>query len=244
VVATTAALPQQSFEQLEADARMRQIRFVALDWPTAGFPPPPAPPDKQAAMLTRLAFAAAERPRGPSARRLRRLPADHFDHTAVALAAAPASGIVSAAPAHAPVHLANMLADLGDQDGARAAADEAVRVLERLTAVDADWANEELPTALYTQAKTAWEAGDADAARVVLDRAVALNRARVDRVRRAVWPIWRRRWSFLRLSPTEWATSPVRPPKSMRRTRIMNNCSMSAVRASPLISPTDCITRR
>jgi hypothetical protein len=100
---------------------------------------------------------------------------------AVALAAAPTSGGVSAAPAHALVHLANMLADLGDQDGARAAADEAVRVLERLAAVDADWANEELPTALYTQAKTGWEAGDADAARVVLDRAVALNRMRVDR---------------------------------------------------------------
>lgn len=39
VVATTAALPQQTFEQLEADAKMRLIRFVALDWPTAGFPP-------------------------------------------------------------------------------------------------------------------------------------------------------------------------------------------------------------
>lgn len=104
---------------------------------------------------------------------------------AVALAAAPevavGVGVVSAAPAHALVHLANMLADFGDPDGARAAADEAVRVLERLSSIDPDWANEELPTALYTQAKVAWEAGDVDAARVVLDRAVALNRARVDR---------------------------------------------------------------
>jgi hypothetical protein len=39
VVATTTALPQQTFEQLEVEAKKCQIRFVALDWPTAGFPP-------------------------------------------------------------------------------------------------------------------------------------------------------------------------------------------------------------
>lgn len=39
VVATTVALPQQTFEQIDTDARMRQIRFVPLDWPAAGFPP-------------------------------------------------------------------------------------------------------------------------------------------------------------------------------------------------------------
>lgn len=100
---------------------------------------------------------------------------------AVAFAALPTSGAVSATPAHTLVHLANMLGDLGDPGGARAAADEAVQVLERLSVHDPEWANEELPTALYTQAKILWEAGDAEAAWPVLERAIALNRHRVAR---------------------------------------------------------------
>lgn len=39
MVATTASLPSQAVEELQAEAAGRLVRFVALDWPTAGFPP-------------------------------------------------------------------------------------------------------------------------------------------------------------------------------------------------------------
>ncbi|WP_448208599.1 hypothetical protein [Azospirillum sp. sgz302134] len=100
---------------------------------------------------------------------------------AVAIAAEPPDGTVSAMPAHSLVHLANMLADLGDLDGALTAAAEAVGILDRLSAYDPGWAEEELPTALHTHANILWQAGDTTAARTVLDRAVALNRRRIGR---------------------------------------------------------------
>ena len=103
---------------------------------------------------------------------------------ALALALAPApetdAPAVSAMPAHTLVHLANLLSDLGDLDGALTAAVDAVKWIEHLAAFDSEWADEELPTALYTQAHVLSQQGDVDAVRPLLDRLIALNRRRAD----------------------------------------------------------------
>lgn len=93
----------------------------------------------------------------------------------------PAGGVVTAAPAHALVHLANMLADLGERNGALDAAAAAVGFLEKLAARDPEWAEEELPVALYTHANILWQGGAPEPALLVLDRVIDLNRRRVAR---------------------------------------------------------------
>ncbi|WP_372394610.1 hypothetical protein ABMY26_00965 [Azospirillum sp. HJ39] len=96
-----------------------------------------------------------------------------------AIRAARDAGLISAAPAHAMVHLAGRLSDLGDLDGALDMAREGVAMVRGLAGHDPDWATAELPVALHTLARTHWLRGELDDACAVTGEMVVLNRHRM-----------------------------------------------------------------
>lgn len=77
------------------------------------------------------------------------------------------------------VHLAGMLSDIGDHDGAVDAASEAVERARELADHSPGWAAAELPVALHALGRAYWLRGEFGPARVVAEEMVDLARAAV-----------------------------------------------------------------